>query len=90
MFFHQEFDQTRIDVLLDGFHFHKNVDVPIKKLSAGNKVRSAFLVGLASEPTLLLLDEPTNSIDPQSASFCVPLLWIFMMSTHQSCLLLTI
>lgn len=69
MFFHQEFDQTRIDALLDGYHFHKNVDVPIKKLSAGNKVRSAFLVSLASEPTLLLLDEPTNSIDPQTRKF---------------------
>lgn len=40
-----------------------DVDCPVRKLSTGNKLRSALLLAVIHRPALVLLDEPTTGMD---------------------------
>ena len=54
----------RIDATLHGLGLDDGLfDVPVAKLSGGQKARLALAKLLLSEPDVLLLDEPTNHLD---------------------------
>ena len=55
---------TKIRQLLADYLFtESDAEVPIKRLSGGQKARFQLVSMLANEPQLLILDEPTNHLD---------------------------
>lgn len=44
--------------------FHVEPDLPVRKMSRGNRQKIALLLALAPDPPLLVLDEPTSGLDP--------------------------
>ncbi len=57
------FEPRRYDDLKDVLCIAGSDDVPIRKLSTGNKMRAGLLLAAIHRPRLLLLDEPTNGLD---------------------------
>lgn len=57
--------ETKIKQLLGDYLFNPNTDgdVPISRLSGGQKARFQLMNMLADDPALLILDEPTNHLD---------------------------
>lgn len=74
LFFSKACDKEAVERLAGQFNFDRYLDIPIKALSAGNKVRASFIAGVAFQPSLFLLDEPTNSIDPETREYLKDLL----------------
>lgn len=52
------------EVLTLADRMHLNLDVPIKKLSRGNRQKLGIVSAVLSKPDILLLDEPMSALDP--------------------------
>ena len=44
--------------------FKLEMDVPVRRMSRGNRQKVGLLLALAHEPKLVVLDEPTSGLDP--------------------------
>ena len=56
--------QTKLRQLMSDYLFAEtDGDVPLARLSGGQKARFQIISMLANEPQLLILDEPTNHLD---------------------------
>lgn len=44
--------------------FHLEPDLPVRKMSRGNRQKVALVLALAHRPQLAILDEPTSGLDP--------------------------
>lgn len=56
--------QTKLRQLMSDYLFAEtDRDVPLARLSGGQKARFQIISMLANEPQLLILDEPTNHLD---------------------------
>ncbi len=62
---HDERDRWRIEARLAEYlhRFGLDVDMPMERLSGGERKRAALAAAFALEPELLLFDEPTNHLD---------------------------
>jgi ABC-2 type transport system ATP-binding protein len=52
--------------LLERFDLHERRDVPVGKLSGGEKRRLDLAMAVWGSPELVILDEPTTGLDPES------------------------
>ncbi|MEO2019721.1 MAG: ABC transporter ATP-binding protein, partial [Fuerstiella sp.] len=56
------------DILADGMllaeRFRMELDLPVRKMSRGNRQKVALVLALAHRPKLVILDEPTSGLDP--------------------------
>lgn len=62
------FDQERVDYLLNKFLLYKRKDDLLKTYSSGMKQRVKFIFALMHSPQLLILDEPTSNLDEEGKS----------------------
>lgn len=67
--YHKELNPERLAELMTGFHFEPYMNVPLSKLSFGNKKKVFLMSGLLLERPLLLLDEPIDGLDFESTEF---------------------
>lgn len=58
-----------LEKILKGLKLDDLLDMPIKNLSSGQKVRVALGKALIEDPDLLMLDEPTNHLDSEMQGF---------------------
>ena len=59
------FNQERVDYLLNKFLLFKRKDDLLKTYSSGMKQRVKFIFALMHTPQLLILDEPTSNLDDE-------------------------
>ncbi|MCP4175411.1 MAG: ABC transporter ATP-binding protein [Fuerstiella sp.] len=56
------------DILSDGLQladrFRMEPDLPVRRMSRGNRQKVALMMALAHRPKLVVLDEPTSGLDP--------------------------
>ena len=53
----------RLKELIDIFEIHEYVDVPVRRLSLGQRMKCELVGSLLHNPDILLLDEPTIGLD---------------------------
>jgi ABC-2 type transport system ATP-binding protein len=58
--------RSRIDELVDQYHFGDRQNQLAGTMSGGQKQRLALACAVIHEPELLFLDEPTSAVDPES------------------------
>ena len=56
--------EKRIDELNKLFDLEKFIDVPVRNLSLGQRIRCEIAASLIHKPKILFLDEPTIGLDP--------------------------
>jgi ATP-binding cassette subfamily F protein 3 len=58
-------NDQRIRQLLSNYLFnpHTDADMPVERLSGGQKARFQLIRMLVNQPQMLILDEPTNHLD---------------------------
>jgi ATP-binding cassette subfamily F protein 3 len=62
--------ENRIQQVLSGLGFNKqDYDLPLPKLSGGQRTRALLARLLLSDPDLLILDEPTNHLDIEAVEW---------------------
>lgn len=55
--------RARVDELVDRLHLGPLLDVPVRKLSLGERMRCELVASLLHAPDLIFLDEPTIGLD---------------------------
>ena len=64
----QRYQDPYLQQVMDKLKLEPLMNLPLNKLSSGEKQRFALLRLLANQPQALLLDEPTSHLDPDSVS----------------------
>ena len=64
-------DKERAEALLKSLGLERELTLPCRELSGGQKRRTALARALVSEPDLLLLDEPTNALDDATKALVI-------------------
>ncbi len=59
--------ETRLKQTLDLFGIHDKLEVPVRKLSLGERMKMELILAILHEPELLFLDEPTIGLDFNAA-----------------------
>ena len=59
----KNYAKKRIDELTELFELAEFIDVPVRKLSLGQRVRCEIAASLLHEPEIIFLDEPTIGLD---------------------------
>jgi general nucleoside transport system ATP-binding protein len=60
--------RKKLDEIKNAFDIRVELDVPVGRLSAGDRFRVALLRALYRDPRVLLLDEPTTALTPQDGA----------------------
>jgi ABC-type uncharacterized transport system, ATPase component len=55
--------KERLDYLIATFEIEQLIDVPVRKLSLGQRMRCELVASLLHKPSILFLDEPTIGLD---------------------------
>jgi ABC-type bacteriocin/lantibiotic exporter with double-glycine peptidase domain len=64
----EQFEDADVFRVMQTLNLEPLLNMPLNKLSSGEKQRFALLRLLANQPQALLLDEPTSHLDPDSVS----------------------
>jgi ABC-type multidrug transport system ATPase subunit len=73
---------ARVGEILAAVGLEGRADVPISRLSGGQRKRVSVGIELLARPRILFLDEPTSGLDPATSS---RLMRLFRRIAHQGC-----
>ena len=59
--------KTRLDKCLSLFEINEKLQIPVRKLSLGERMKMELILAILHEPELLFLDEPTIGLDFNAA-----------------------
>lgn len=59
--------QERMQQSLDLFQIHHKINIPVRKLSLGERMKMELILAILHDPELLFLDEPTIGLDFNAA-----------------------
>lgn len=85
----KEYQQERIELLLDLFKIKHLRDTDVSQLSGGERQRVAIARGLAHEPDVLLMDEPFSNLDLGTKSGLLSEIKHLARETNTAILLIT-